>query len=92
MVLGLSYLQARHRYQNAQIDLRAFTQLSAISFVGLLVSLGIYFFDGMDKLGAVLWSLMFLTLTVWCVILAKKSHKAVKTWEKVYNEAIERDK
>ena len=73
-------------YENAQIDLRTFVQLSAINFVGFLVSLGMYFFNDADKLGATLWSLWFLTLSVICALMAKKSHKAVKYWEKQYKQ------
>ena len=89
--MGLSIFKAQHMYENAQIDLRTFIQLSAINFVGFLVSLGMYFFNDADKLGVALWSLWFLTLSAICAIMAKKAHKAVQTWKKVYDEAIERE-
>ena len=78
-------------YENAQIDLRTFIQLSAINFVGFLVSLGMCFFNDADKLGVALWSLWFLTLAVVCAIMAKKSHKAVQIWKKEYDAAIKRE-
>ena len=78
-------------YENAQIDLRTFIQLSAINLVGFLILLGLYFFNDADKLGVALWSLWFLTLSVICALMAKKAHKAVQTWQRVYNEAIERE-
>ena len=78
-------------YENAQIDLRTFIQLSAINLVGFLILLGLYFFNDADKLGVALWSLWFLTLSVVCALMAKKAHKAVQTWQRVYNEAIERE-
>ena len=79
-------------YENAQIDLRTFIQLSAINVVGFLILLGIYFFNDADKLGIVLWSLVFLTLAVGCAIMARKSHKAVQHWKKEYDAAIKRNK
>lgn len=89
--MGLSISGIRHMYENAQIDLRTFIQLSAINFVGFLILLGLYFFNDADKLGVALWSLWFLTLSVICALMAKKAHKAVQTWQRVYNEAIERE-
>ena len=91
MGMGLSIFKAQYMYESAQIDLRTFVQLSAINFVGFLVSLGMYFFNDADKLGVVLWSLWFLTLSVICALMAKKAHKAVQTWKKVYDEAIKRE-
>lgn len=90
--MGLSIFKIQHMYENAQIDLRTFIQLSAINFVGFLVLLGIYFFNDADELGVALWSLVDLILAVVCAILAKKSHKAVQHWKKEYDEAIEHDK
>ena len=90
--MGLRERQSLYRYENAQIDLRTFIQLSAINFVGFLILLGLYFFNDADKLGVALWSLWFLTLSVICALMAKKAHKAVQTWKKVYDEAIEHDK
>lgn len=78
-------------YENAQIDLRTFIQLSAINVVGFLILLGLYFFNDADKLGVALWSLWFLTLSVGCAIMAKKSHKAVQHWKKEYDAAIKRE-
>ena len=89
--MGLSIFKVQHMYENAQIDLRTFIQLSAINFVGFLILLGLYFFNDADKLGVALWSLWFLTLSVLCALMAKKAHKAVQTWKKVYDEAIERE-
>ena len=89
--MGLSIFKIQHMYENAQIDLRTFIQLSAINVVGFLIHLGLYFFSDADKLGVALWSLWFLTLAVVCAIMAKKSHKAVQHWKKVYDEAIERE-
>ena len=90
--MGLSIFKVQYMYENAQIDLRTFIQLSVINFVGFLVLLGIYFFNDADKLGIVMWSTIFLTLSVVCAILAKKSHKAVQHWKKEYDAAIKRDK
>lgn len=90
--MGLSIFKIQHMYENAQIDLRTFIQLSAINFVGFLVLIGIYFFNDADELGIALWSLVDLILAVVCAILAKKSHKAVQHWKKEYDEAIEHDK
>lgn len=90
--MGLRERQALYRYENARIDFRTCVQLSVINFVGFLVLLGIYFFNDADKLGIAMWSTIFLTLSVVCAILAKKSHKAVQRWKKVYDEAIEHDK
>ena len=84
--MGLRERQALYRYENAQIDLRTFIQLSAINFVGFLILLGLYFFDDAEKLGIAMWSTIFLTLSVVCAILARKSHKAVKYWEKQYKQ------
>ena len=84
--MGLSIFKVQYMYENAQIDLRTFIQLSAINFVGFLVLLGIYFFNDADKLGIVMWSTVFLALSVVCAILARKSHKAVKYWEKQYKQ------
>lgn len=89
--MGLRERQALYRYENAQIDLRTFIQLSAINFVGFLILLGLYFFNDADKLGDTLWSLWFLTLSVICALMAKKAHKAVQHWKKVYDEALERE-
>lgn len=89
--MGLSIFKIQHMYENAQIDLRTFIQLSAINVVGFLIHLGLYFFNDADKLGVALWSLWFLTLSVICALMAKKAHKAVKYWKKVYDEAIERE-
>ena len=90
--MGLSIFKVQHMYENAQIDLRTSIQLSAINVVGFLILLGIYFFNDADKLGIVLWSLVFLTLAVVCAIMARKSHKAVQHWKKEYDAAIKRDK
>lgn len=89
--MGLSIFKVQYMYESAQIDLRTFIQLSAINFVGFLILLGLYFFNDADKLGVALWSLWFLTLSVICALMAKKAHKAVQTWQRVYNEAIERE-
>ena len=89
--MGLSIFKAQYMYESAQIDLRTFVQLSAINFVGFLVSLGMYFFNDADELGVALWSAWFLLLSVVCALMAKKAHKAVQTWKKVYDEAIERE-
>lgn len=78
-------------YENAQIDLRTFIQLSAINLVGFLILLGLYFFNDADKLGVALWSLWFLTLAGVCAIMAWKSHKAVQHWKKEYDAAIKRE-
>ena len=91
MDLGLSIFKIQHMYENAQIDLRTFIQLAAINFVGFLILLGIYFFNDADKLGVALWSLMFLTLSVICALMAKKAHIAVQHWKKEYDAAIKRD-
>ena len=90
--MGLSIFKVQLMYENAQIDLRTSIQLSAINVVGFLILLGIYFFNDADKLGIVLWSLVFLTLAVACAIMARKSHKAVQHWKKEYDAAIKRDK
>lgn len=90
--MGLSIFEVRHMHENAKIDRRTFIQLSAANLVGFLIILGTYFFNGEDKLGLVLWSLMFLLLSGACAILAMKAHKAVQHWKKEYDEAIERDK
>lgn len=84
--MGLRERQALYRYESAQVDFRTCVQLSVINFVGFLVLLGIYFFNDADKLGIAMWSTIFLTLSVVCAILAKKSHKAVKYWEKQYKQ------
>ena len=89
--MGLSIFKVQYMYESAQIDLRTFIQLSAINFVGFLILLGLYFFNDADKLGVALWSLWFLTLSVICALMAKKAHKAVQTWQRVYNEAIKRE-
>lgn len=89
--MGLSIFKVRHMYESAQIDLRTFTQLSATNVVGFLILLGLYFFNDADKIGVALWSLWFLTLAVVCAIMAWKSHKAVQTWQRVYDEAIKRE-
>ena len=89
--MGLSIFKIQHMYENAQIDLRTFIQLSAINFVGFLILLGVYFFNDADKLGVALWSLMFLTPSVMCALMAKKAHKAVQHWKKVYDAAIKRE-
>lgn len=90
--MGLSIFKVQYMYENAQIDLRTFIQLSAINAVGFLILLGIYFFNDADKLGVALWSLLFLTLSVVCAIMAWKSHKAVQHWKKEYDAATKRDK
>lgn len=89
--MGLSIFKVQYMYENAQIDLRTFIQLSAINVVGFLILLGLYFFNDADKPGVALWSLWFLTLSVVCAIMAKKSHKAVQHWKKEYDAAIKRE-
>lgn len=89
--MGLSIFKVQHMHENAKIDLRTFIQLSVINFVGFLVLLGIYFVNDADELGVALWSLMDLILAAVCAILAKKAHKAVQHWKKVYDEALERE-
>ena len=84
--MGLSIFKVQHMYENAQIDLRTFIQLAVVNVVGFLILLGIYFFNDADKLGVALWSLMDLILAVVCAIMARKSHKAVKYWEKQYKQ------
>ena len=90
--MGLRERQALYRYESAQVDFRTCVQLSVINFVGFLVLLGIYFFNDADRLGIVLWSLVFLTLSAVCAIMAWKSHKAVQYWKKEYDAAIKRNK
>ena len=90
--MGLSIFKIQHMYENAQIDLRTFIQLSAINVVGFLILLGIYFFNDADKLGVALWSLMDLILAAVCAIMAWKSRKAVQYWKKEYDAAIKRNK
>ena len=90
--MGLSIFKVQLMYENAQIDLRTFIQLSAINAVGFLILLGIYFFNDADKLGIAMWSTIFLTLAVVCAIMAWKSHKAVQYWKKEYDAAIKRNK
>lgn len=92
MGMGLRERQALYRYESAQVDFRTCVQLSVINFVGFLVLLGIYFFNDADKLGIAMWSLVDLTLSVVCALMAKKSHKAVQHWKKEYDAAIKRDK
>ena len=84
--MGLRERQALYRYGSAQVDFRTCVLLSVINFVDFLALLGFYFFNDADKLGIALWSLVFLTLSVVCAILAKKAHKAVKYWEKQYKQ------
>ena len=90
--MGLSIFKVQLMYENAQIDLRTSIQLAVVNVVGFLILLGFYFFNDADKLGIVLWSLVFLTLSAVCAIMARKSHKAVQYWKKEYDAAIKRDK
>ena len=89
--MGLSIFKVMHMYENAQIDLRTFIQLSAINVVGFLILLGLYFFNDADRLGIALWSLVFLALATASAIRARKSHKAVQYWKKEYDAAIKRE-
>ena len=87
--MGLDMLRARYMYENARKDFRTCIQLVVLNLLGFAGILVVYFVNDADELGVALWSLMYLILAAVCAILAMKSHKAVKYWEKRYEQPKE---
>lgn len=91
MGLGVNIVRLELNYEYAKIDRRALAKLTVWSLAGtfLFIFLG-FRFD--DVLFGGIFAGVFLGLAVFTGYLAKRSNDAMKHWEKMYNEAIERDK
>lgn len=81
--MGLSPLRLKLNYEFAEIDRRAFVQLTVCCLVGtiLFILLGFRF---EDLWGSGIFAVLFLGLAIFTGYLAKRSHDAMKYWKQQY--------
>ena len=88
--MGVNTVRLELNYEFAEIDRRAFIQLTVCCLVGTVLFTVLGFrFD--DILWGGVFAGMFLGLSIFTGYLAKRSNDAMKHWKKLYDEAIERE-